>query len=90
MTMRINQWVKYFGVAGFSDFNIFDIGTSPKMLRSDLTGEVSKYILEVEEKDWLRFKNMCRDNDMTANYAIGKMVEAYNKTGALVTVLVNF
>ena len=89
---RLNAWVEHFGKSGFTSIeflgkegDMFKIGSSAKMMKVSLDGDIAHYNLIVPDEEWLNFKNICRDNGMSANYALGCMIREYNQFGGFVT-----
>ena len=89
---RLNVWIEFFAENGFSGYeDFFKIGSSAKMLKVDFDDkEISKFNLTVDDELWRKFKNRCRDNGMSANYALGCMINMFNKNGGFIDITVRF
>jgi hypothetical protein len=80
--LRLSFWVKH--LSNENNFNnFFNIKDTTGLLKKMKTKDLNSYTISVDDDEWKNFKKLCRDNKMSANYALNQLVDEYTKRGNL-------
>ncbi|MEN8123448.1 MAG: hypothetical protein ABFS35_24135 [Bacteroidota bacterium] len=78
---RIKFWVEYFAEKNLTWFDFLQLSEVDKFEKMEFNSSLNQFHLNIDRDLWLKFKNNCRKNDVSANYVINRMINQFLKVG---------